>query len=99
MRDDEEAALSIGKNVVALRIAVQAVGGAMAGVSGALLAGFLGGWSPGAWFFIETMALLTAIIVGRSRKQLGCRSGHPDRADPDRLGRCSSFRRSRAIRS
>jgi ABC-type branched-subunit amino acid transport system ATPase component/ABC-type branched-subunit amino acid transport system permease subunit len=64
MRDDEEAALSIGKNVVALRIAVQAVGGAMAGVSGALLAGFLGGWSPGAWFFIETMALLTAIIVG-----------------------------------
>ncbi|MBA3841497.1 MAG: branched-chain amino acid ABC transporter ATP-binding protein/permease [Actinobacteria bacterium] len=64
MRDDEEAALAIGKNVVALRIAVQAVGGAMAGVSGALLAGFLGGWSPGAWLFIETMALLTAIIVG-----------------------------------
>ncbi len=64
MRDDEDAALSIGKNVVALRIAVQAVGGAMAGLSGALLAGFIGGWSPSAWLFIETMALLTAIIVG-----------------------------------
>ena len=64
MRDDEDAALSIGKNVVALRIAVQAVGGAMAGLSGALLVGFIGGWSPSAWLFIETMALLTAIIVG-----------------------------------
>jgi len=64
MRDDEEAALSIGKNVVALRILVQAVGGAMAGLSGALLVGFIGGWSPSAWLFIETMALLTAIIVG-----------------------------------
>jgi ABC-type branched-subunit amino acid transport system ATPase component/ABC-type branched-subunit amino acid transport system permease subunit len=64
MRDDEEAALSIGKNVVALRLVVQAVGGAMAGISGALLVGFIGGWSPSAWLFIETMALLTAIIVG-----------------------------------
>ncbi len=64
MRDDEEAALSVGKNVVALRIAVQAVGGGMAGLSGALLVGFIGGWSPSAWLFIETMALLTAIIIG-----------------------------------
>jgi branched-chain amino acid transport system permease protein len=64
MRDDEEAALSIGKNVVALRLVVQAVGGAMAGLGGALLVGFIGGWSPSAWLFIETMALLTAIIVG-----------------------------------
>ena len=36
----------------------------MAGLSGALLVGFIGGWSPSAWLFIETMALLTAIIVG-----------------------------------
>lgn len=64
MRDDEDAALSIGKNVVALRLAVQAVGGGMAGLSGGLLVGFIGGWSPSAWLFIETMALLTAIIVG-----------------------------------
>ncbi len=64
MRDDEDAALSVGKNVVALRIVVQAVGGAMAGLSGALLVGFIGGWSPSAWLFIETMALLTAIIIG-----------------------------------
>ncbi len=75
MRDDEEAALSVGKNVVALRIAVQAVGGAMAGVSGALLVGFIGGWSPSAWLFIETMALLTAIIVGGMGNDWGVVAG------------------------
>jgi branched-chain amino acid transport system permease protein len=75
MRDDEEAAISVGKNVVALRIAVQAVGGAMAGLSGALLVGFIGGWSPTAWLFIETMALLTAIIVGGMGNDWGVVAG------------------------
>ncbi|HKB93502.1 MAG TPA: branched-chain amino acid ABC transporter ATP-binding protein/permease [Gaiellaceae bacterium] len=75
MRDDEDAALAIGKNVVALRIAVQAVGGAMAGLSGALLVGFIGGWSPSAWLFIETMALLTAIIVGGMGNDWGVVAG------------------------
>ena len=75
MRDDEEAALSIGKNVVALRIAVQAIGGAMAGLAGGLLVGFIGGWSPSAWLFIETMALLTAIIVGGMGNDWGVVAG------------------------
>ena len=64
VRDDEDAATAIGKNVVGLRLAVQAVGGVYAGLSGALLAGFIGGWSPSAWEYVETLALLTAIIVG-----------------------------------
>jgi len=64
MRDDEYAAAAIGKNVVGLRLMVQAVGGAFAGVSGALLAAFIGGWSPSAWVYVETLALLTAVIVG-----------------------------------
>ena len=63
-RDDEEAALAIGKGVVQLRLMVQGVGGALAGLSGALLAGFIGGWSPSAWAYVETLALLTGIIVG-----------------------------------
>ena len=75
MRDDEEAALSVGKNVVALRIAVQAIGGSFAGLSGALLVGFIGGWSPSAWLFIETMALLTAIIVGGMGNDWGVVAG------------------------
>jgi branched-chain amino acid transport system permease protein len=64
MRDDEAAAAAIGKNVVALRLLTQAVGGAFGGVSGALLVAFIGGWSPGAWAYAETLALLTAVIVG-----------------------------------
>lgn len=64
MRDDEVAASAIGKDIVALRLAVQAVGGAFGGVSGALLVAFIAGWSPSAWAYIETLALLTAVIVG-----------------------------------
>jgi branched-chain amino acid transport system permease protein len=64
VRDDEDAATAAGKNVVALRLLVQAVGGVYAGLSGALLAGFIGGWSPSSWEYVETLALLTAIIVG-----------------------------------
>jgi ABC-type branched-subunit amino acid transport system ATPase component/ABC-type branched-subunit amino acid transport system permease subunit len=64
VREDEDAAIAVGKNVVGLRLAVQAVGGVYAGLSGALLAGFIGGWSPSAWEYVETLALLTAIIVG-----------------------------------
>ena len=64
MRDDESAAAAVGKDVVALRLMVQAVGGALGGLSGALLVAFIGGWSPGAWAYVETLALLTAVIVG-----------------------------------
>ena len=64
MRDDDGAAAASGKNVVALRLLVQAVGGAFGGLSGALLAGFIGGWSPSAWVYIETLAFLSCVIVG-----------------------------------
>jgi ABC-type branched-subunit amino acid transport system permease subunit len=64
MRDDELAAQAIGKDIVRLRLLVQAVGGAFGGVSGALLVAFISGWSPGAWAYVETLALLTAVIVG-----------------------------------
>lgn len=64
VREDEEAALAIGKGVVQLRLMVQGVGAALAGLSGALLVGFIGGWSPSAWAYVETLALLTGIIVG-----------------------------------
>ena len=64
VREDEDAAIAVGKNVVGLRLAAQVVGGVYAGLSGALLAGFIGGWSPSSWQYVETLALLTAIIVG-----------------------------------
>lgn len=64
VRDDDGAALAIGKNVIGLRILVQVVGGGFAALSGALLAAYIGAWSPSAWQFAETLSLLTAIIVG-----------------------------------
>jgi ABC-type branched-subunit amino acid transport system ATPase component/ABC-type branched-subunit amino acid transport system permease subunit len=75
VRDDEDAAAATGKNVFALRLLVQGVGGALAGLSGALLAGFIGGWSPGAWQYVETLALLSAIIVGGLGDDFGVLAG------------------------
>lgn len=75
VRDDEHAAGAVGKSVVGTRLAVQAVGGAMGGVSGALLVAFIGGWSPGAWAYVETLALLTAVIVGGMGSDAGVTFG------------------------
>jgi ABC-type branched-subunit amino acid transport system ATPase component/ABC-type branched-subunit amino acid transport system permease subunit len=75
VRDDDRAALAIGKNVVGLRILVQIVGGGFAALSGALLVGFIGAWSPSAWQFAETLSLLTAIIVGGVASNVGVVAG------------------------
>lgn len=75
MRDDEHAAAAIGRSVINLRLLAQAVGGAFGGVSGALLVGFIGGWSPGSWAYPETLALLTAIIVGGMGNNVGVSIG------------------------
>lgn len=63
-RDDEQAAAALGLNVSLLRLQVFVVGGAIAGLSGGLLVGFIGAWSPGGWGYAETFAVLTAIILG-----------------------------------
>ncbi len=75
MRDDEHAVAAMGFSVIRLRLMSQAVGGAFGGVSGALLAAFIGGWSPGAWAYVETLALLTAIIVGGMGNDMGVSLG------------------------
>jgi ABC-type branched-subunit amino acid transport system permease subunit len=64
VRDHEPAASALGLNAVALRLQVFVVGGAIAGLSGALLVQFISAWSPGSWGYAETFAILTGIILG-----------------------------------
>ncbi|MBO0728361.1 MAG: branched-chain amino acid ABC transporter permease [Acidimicrobiaceae bacterium] len=75
MRDDEYAVAAVGRSVMKLRLVVQGVGGALGALSGALLVAFIGGWSPGAWAVVETLALLTAVIVGGRANDLGATVG------------------------
>jgi ABC-type branched-subunit amino acid transport system permease subunit len=71
MRDNERAAASLGKNVVGLRLQAFAIGGAMAGLSGALLVEFIGTWAPSAWLYPETFVFLAVIIIGGTGNDLG----------------------------
>jgi ABC-type branched-subunit amino acid transport system ATPase component/ABC-type branched-subunit amino acid transport system permease subunit len=71
VRENENAAAALGKNVTALRLLVFGVGGAMAGVSGSLLASFTQAWSPSSWLYTETFVLFTALIVGGAGSNLG----------------------------
>lgn len=64
MREHELAATALGKNPVALKMTIFIVGGAIAGLSGAILVGFLMVWAPSTWLYPETIILFAAIIVG-----------------------------------
>lgn len=74
-RDNEAAAAALGKDVVKLRLFVFVLGNAIAGVSGAVLVQFIGAWSPGGWLYVETLVVLTAIIVGGTGNNAGVMLG------------------------
>ena len=75
MRDNEAAAAALGKNLLALRLYAFAVGGAIAGVSGAVLVQFVGAWSPASWLYPETFVLFTALVVGGLANNYGAAVG------------------------
>jgi len=64
MRENAEAAESLGVHVRAESLKVYVTGGAIAAVSGGLLVEFIGAWSPAAWGTGETFIFFVAIIVG-----------------------------------
>ena len=64
MRENADAAESLGTNVRAESLRVYVIGGAIAAVSGGLLVEFIGAWSPAAWGTGETFIFFVAIIVG-----------------------------------
>lgn len=71
MRDNEHAAASLAKNIIALRLLAFAIGGALGAASGAVLVLFIGTWAPSAWLYPETFVFLAAIIIGGSNNMLG----------------------------
>ena len=75
VRDNPDTATAIGKNVTANRMIVFVLGGAIAGLSGALLAGYISAWAPGSWLYPETFVYLAAVIVGGRGNNLGVMLG------------------------
>jgi branched-chain amino acid transport system permease protein len=75
MRDHEVAATAIGKNPVAMKMTIFIVGGAIAGLSGAILVGFLQVWAPSTWLYPETIILFAAVIVGGRGNNVGAMLG------------------------
>jgi branched-chain amino acid transport system permease protein len=71
MREREIAATAIGKNPVQLKMAVFILGGMIAGLSGAILVGFINVWAPSVWLYPETIILFAAIIVGGRGNNIG----------------------------
>jgi branched-chain amino acid transport system permease protein len=71
MRDNDVVADSLGKNVRVQRTSVLVLGGMIAGLSGAILVGFINLWAPGAWGYAETIVLFAAIIVGGAGNHKG----------------------------
>jgi branched-chain amino acid transport system permease protein len=64
MRDNDVVADSLGKNLRSLRLSSLVIGGAIAGLSGGMLVGFINLWDPQAWGYAETVVLFAAVIIG-----------------------------------
>ncbi len=64
MRDNDVVADSLGKNLTSLRTSMLVLGGAIAGLSGGVLVGFINLWDPAAWGFAESIVLFAAVIIG-----------------------------------
>ena len=71
MRERELAAMAIGKNPVRLKMTAFIVGGVIAGLSGAILVGFIQLWAPSVWLYPETIILFAAVIVGGKGNNIG----------------------------
>jgi branched-chain amino acid transport system permease protein len=63
-REDELAARAIGIDVVKTRIGAWTISAMICAAAGALLAHFLGAFSPSKFYFDDTLTLLTMLIVG-----------------------------------
>lgn len=75
IREDEVAAAAVGKHPWRAKTIAFLFGGAAAGLGGALVAAYAGGWDPGAWQTPETLVMLSAVVVGGRGRPLGALLG------------------------
>ena len=71
LREDERAAISLGKNTRLYRIQAFAVGGAIMGLAGAMQAHFIGFISPDNYLAPLTFQIWVMLVVGGSGSNLG----------------------------
>jgi branched-chain amino acid transport system permease protein len=71
MRENDVVADSLGKNLLSLRAGTLVLGGAIAGLSGGILVGFITLWAPSAWTYAETIVLFAAVIIGGAGNHKG----------------------------
>lgn len=64
VREEERAAAAFGRSVYTLKLRAYVLSGTLAGLAGALLAAFLGAFSPVVWAPDETLDLYVALFVG-----------------------------------
>lgn len=64
IREDDEATMISGLNPLWPRFGVFILGGALGGLAGGMLVGFVGAWSPSGWTYAETLVLFVAILLG-----------------------------------
>jgi ABC-type branched-subunit amino acid transport system permease subunit len=71
VREDEIAAAALAKNPWRLKLTAFLLGSFAAGVSGSMLALYIGSWNTSAWLPSESLILLAAIIVGGRGRHAG----------------------------
>jgi branched-chain amino acid transport system permease protein len=74
-REDELAARSIGVDITRRRLGAWVISAVICALAGVLLAHFLGAFSPSKFYFDDTLALLTMLIVGGQSTVAGALGG------------------------
>lgn len=71
VREDREAARAFGRDVVRFQLKAFVIGSAVAGLGGALLVHFIGGFNPAGWTFAETFLIYASVFLGGSGNNRG----------------------------
>jgi len=75
IRENENAAMALGKDPYRIRMIAVICGGAMAALSGALLAEYITLWTPAPWSLDEIFPAVGAMIIGGRGNNWGAAAG------------------------